>query len=130
MKNKKGFTLVELLCVIVLLAVITVIATTGIMNLSKESKNNLYCAKIEMIESLARDYGKQYEKELNESAEYYEGYKSIKIKVNDLVVSGKLEADSNEEVLSPLDNAVMNDLEIILYLKNNQIYAVYPNNVC
>ncbi len=130
MKNKKGFTLIELLCVIVLLAVITVIATTGIMNLSKDSKNNLYCAKIEMIESLARDYGKQYEKELNESTEYYEGYKSIKIKVNDLVVAGKLEADSNEEVLSPIDNAVMNDLEIILYLKNNQIYAVLPNNVC
>ncbi len=130
MKNKKGFTLIELLCVIVLLAVITVIATTGIMNLSKDSKNNLYCAKIEMIESLARDYGKQYEKELNDSTEYYEGYKSIKIKVNDLVIAGKLEADSNEEVLSPIDNAVMNDLEIILYLKNNQIYAVIPNNVC
>ncbi len=130
MKNKKGFTLIELLCVIVLLAVITVIATTGVMSLSKESKNNLYCAKVEMIEALARDYGKQYEKELNESTEYYEGYKSIKIKVNDLVVSGKLEADANLEVLSPIDNAVMNDLEIILYLKNNQIYAVYPNNVC
>lgn len=130
MKNKKGFTLIELLCVIVLLAVITVIATAGIMTLSKQSKDNLYCAKVEMIESLARDYGIVFEKELNQSTEYYEGYRSIKITVNDLVLAGKLEPDSEDNVLNPQDNTIMNDLEIILYLKNNQIYAVLPNNVC
>lgn len=130
MKNKKGFTLIELLCVIVLLAVITVIATTGIMNLSHDSKENLFCAKIEMIEATAKDYGASYEKELNLSTEYYNGYKSITITIHDLVVAGKLEPDKDELVLNPIDNSSMNDLEIILYLKNNQIYAEYPNNVC
>lgn len=130
MKNKKGFTLIELLCVIVLLAIITVIASTGVVNLAKSSKNNLYCAKVKMIESLARDYSAKLEKELNQSAEYYEGYKSIKITVNDLVLAGKLEADNDDEVISPIDNTKMNDLEIIIYLKNNQIYAVLPENIC
>lgn len=128
--NKKGFTLIELLCVIVLLALITVLATTGIMAMSKNSKENMYCAKIELIESLAEDYGAKYERELNESTSYYQEYKSLKIKINDLVVNGALEGDKEDNVLSPIDNSIMNDIEIILYLKNNQINAHIDNNIC
>ncbi len=130
MKNKKGFTLIELLCVILILAVISVIASVGVINLSKKSKDNLYCAKIALIETVARDYGVAYEKELNNSTELYEGHKSLKIKVSDLVSSGKLETDKEEMVINPKDNTSMNDVEIILYLNNNKIYAVIPNNVC
>lgn len=128
--NKKGFTLVEILCVIVLLALITVMATAGIMSMSKNSKENLYCAKIEIIETMASEYAVKYEKELNNSIDLYNGYKSLKIKVNDLVVNGKLEPDKDQNVLSPLDNSVMNDVEIIIYLKNNNIYAHIDNNIC
>lgn len=130
MENKKGFTLMELLCVIVLLALITVMATTGIMSLTKKSKENLYCTKITFIESIAQDYAVQYEEELNQSTTLYQGYKSLKIKVNDLVRSGKLEPDQDDLVLSPIDQTTMNELEIILYLKNGLIYAVIPNNIC
>lgn len=131
MKNKRGFTLIELLCVIVLLALITVIASTGIMSLSNKSKENVYCAKIEIIESLAQDYGLKYEKELNNSTTLYNGYKSMKITVNDLVISGLLEPDSDDKVINPLDNSSMNNEEIILYLKNNQINVfIDSNNIC
>lgn len=131
MNNKKGFTLIELLCVIVLLALITVIASAGIMSLSSKSKENLYCAKLEMIESLARDYGIKYEKELNNSTTLYNGYKSMKITVNDLVLNGSLEPDQDNIVINPIDNSSLNSKEIILYLKNNQIYAyIDSNNIC
>lgn len=131
MNNKRGFTLIELLCVIVLLALITVIASTGIMSLSSKSKENLYCAKLEMIESLARDYGIKYEKELNNSPTLYNGYKSMKIKVNDLVLNGSLEPDNDNNVINPMDNSSLNEKEIIIYLKNNQIYAyIDSNNIC
>jgi len=128
--NKKGFTLIELLAVIALLAVITIMASAGIMTFSKKSKENLYCAKIKLIESNAAQYGIRYEAELNQSTTFYEGNKSLTIKVNDLVQAGKLEADKHDDVISPIDETRMNDMEIILYLKNNQIYAVMPNNIC
>lgn len=130
MKNKKGFTLIELLCVIALLAIISVVATASIINLSNKSKDNLYCAKIEMIESEAERFGVKYELELNNSEELYNGYKSIKIKIQDLVDAGKLETDKKDNVINPKDNSIMNDLDIILYLKNNQVKAEIPNNIC
>lgn len=130
MKNKKGFTLIEILCVIVIIGILSVIATISIVNLSSKSKNNLYCAKIELIENIAESYGIKYELELNNSNELYNGYKSLKIKVNTLVMAGKLEPDKKNDVISPKDNTIMNDIDIILYLKNNQIKAEIPNNIC
>ncbi len=131
MKNKKGFTLIEILCVVALLAVITTIASASVINLSKASKENLYCAKLELIESAAKTYSASLIYELNQSTTYYEGYKSITITINDLIKSGNLSPDKDDSVLSPLNNEVMNDLEIILYLKNNQVYvAIDDNNVC
>ena len=131
MKNKKGFTLIEILCVVALLAIITTIASASVINLSKASKENLYCAKLELIESAAKTYSASLIYELNQSTTYYEGYKSITITINDLIKSGNLSPDKDDSVLSPLNNEVMNDLEIILYLKNNQVYvAIDDNNVC
>ena len=131
MKNKKGFTLIEILSVVALLAVITTIASASVINLSKASKENLYCAKLELIESAAKTYSASLIYELNQSTTYYEGYKSITITINDLIKSGNLSPDKDDSVLSPLNNEVMNDLEIILYLKNNQVYvAIDDNNVC
>lgn len=130
MKNKRGFTLVELLCVITLLAFISVIATTGIMTFSKKSKENMYCAKIEVIEAVAKDYGRKYEKELNNSSVLYNGYKSLRIKVSDLVKSGYLEGDKEDIVINPIDDSSLNSTEIIIYLKNNQINAYVENNIC
>ena len=129
--NKKGFTLIEILCVVALLAVITTIASASVINLSNASKENLYCAKLELIESAAKTYSASLIYELNQSTTYYEGYKSITITINDLIKSGNLSPDKDDSVLSPLNNEVMNDLEIILYLKNNQVYvAIDDNNVC
>ena len=130
MKNKKGFTLIEILCVIVLIGILSVIATISIVNLSSKSKDNLYCAKIELIENIAESYGIKYELELNNSNELYNGYKSLKIKVRTLVDAGKLEPDKKNDVINPKDNTIMNDIDIILYLKNNQIKAEIPNNIC
>ena len=49
--NKKGFTLVEILCVIVILAIITTIASANIVNLTRDSKEKLYCTKLELIKT-------------------------------------------------------------------------------
>lgn len=128
--NKKGFTLVELLCVIAILALLTVIASSNVVKLSRKGNTSLYCTKVTMIEALARDYGLKYEAELNNSTVLYNGYKSMKIKVQDLVDSNKIETDRDGQVISPYDSKSMNNVDIILYLKNNRIYAIIENNVC
>ena len=102
--NKKGFTLMELLCVIALLAIITTIASVSVINLANTSKENLYCAKLELISFAAKTYAVGYEYELNNSTTYYDGYKSLTITVNDLVTSGTLSPDKDDTVLNPLDN--------------------------
>ena len=132
MKNKKGFTLIEILSVIAILAVVTTIASASVINLSNSSKENLYCAKLEMIESAAKTYSAGYLYELNNSTTYYDGYKSLTITINDLVESGNLSPDKDDVVLSPLNNESLNNVKITLYLKNNQVYVHIEdqNNVC
>lgn len=57
MKKKNGFTLVELLAVIVLIALLAVIAVPSALNLSKKVKNKTYESKIEIMEENAVNYG-------------------------------------------------------------------------
>ncbi len=131
MKNKRGFTLTELLCVIVILGLITTMVTTNVLSMSKKSNENMYCAKLELIKSKAIEYGKIYEKELNKSTELFEGNKSITIKVQDLINAGKFDGDKNDIVINPINKESLNEESIILYLKNNQIKAyINDNNVC
>ena len=116
--NKKGFTLMELLCVIAILAIVTTIASASIINIARKSKTNLYCAKLELIESSAKSYAVSHEKELNNSNTYYEEYKSIEITIDDLV-------------LNPQNDEAMNNKKVVLYLKNNQVYVhIDGDNVC
>lgn len=49
LKNKKGFTLVELLAVIVILAIILAIAVPSISDMIKNSKRNAFEADVKLI---------------------------------------------------------------------------------
>jgi len=53
MKNKQGFTLVELLAVVALLAVLAAVATPAISSISRKSKEKMYDSKIKVIEAAA-----------------------------------------------------------------------------
>lgn len=53
MNNKKGFTLVELLAVIVILGVLTAIAVPSVLGISKKIKTDMYESKIKTIEVAA-----------------------------------------------------------------------------
>ncbi len=53
MNNKKGFTLVELLAVIVILGVLTAIAVPSVLEISKKIKTDMYDSKIKTIEVAA-----------------------------------------------------------------------------
>lgn len=56
-KSNKGFTLVELLAVIVLLALLMTIAVPSAFKLNSKVKNKAYATKIDLIEQAANNYG-------------------------------------------------------------------------
>ena len=57
MKNKKGFTLIEMITVLVLISLIALITITSVTKLLNSSKDKLYENQMEQIESAARLWG-------------------------------------------------------------------------
>ena len=56
MKNKKGFSLVELLAVIVVIGIVVLLATSVINNVSKRTRNTQYNNLISKVEASASRY--------------------------------------------------------------------------
>lgn len=56
MKNKKGFTLIEIMAVIIILAIIAVIVVPLVTGSIKDSKDKLYETQLENIKSAAKSY--------------------------------------------------------------------------
>ena len=97
-ENRKGFTLVELLAVIVLMAVLITVAVPGITRIGRSLKVQSFCSKIKIIESAALEYANDYyaDKEINNT-------NSIdNVSLMDLVNMGYLKGDN--DIKSTLTN--------------------------
>ena len=55
-KKGKGFTLVELLAVIVILAIVLIIAVPGVLSIINKTKNSAYDRQIDMIKDATKNY--------------------------------------------------------------------------
>lgn len=123
MKNNKGFTLVELMGVIVVLAIIITIAVPSAISISAKIKNKMYDTKVNMIVSSAKMYGQDNTDKVseNESCSDSKG----KILIQTLVTNGYIKKDDteNKTVIDPRDNSPMNEKKVCIYEKNNRVYA-------
>ena len=126
--NNKGFTLVELLAVLVVLAILIAIAVPSTISISNKLKVNMYCSKIDSIETSAKLYGEDRKDSFTEK---YSGYSSKTITAKTLIDNGYLKKENATApfIVDPRDNASMDNLSIIVYLKNNRIYVHFPANV-
>jgi prepilin-type N-terminal cleavage/methylation domain-containing protein len=78
MKNEKGFTLVELLAVIVILGILMVIAIPAVSNYINDSRKNVYI-------STAKEYVKEAEKKiLSKEYKFYDKDTTYYIHINNL----------------------------------------------
>ena len=76
--NKKGFTLVELLVVIVIIGVLSIIVVPSVININKNINSRLYEDKKEKIENAAQLYA-------NNNEELFNGTTQITVYVRELV---------------------------------------------
>ncbi len=128
--NKKGFTLVELLAVIVLLVLLVTIAVPSSLNLSKKIKENMFCSKINDIETTAKLYGEDRRSSLTGNID---GYKGNNISVKNLVESGYLRRDQDIDplIIDPRDNKsdALYNMQLGIYIKNNRVYVKFPDDI-
>lgn len=121
MKNK-GFTLVELLAVIIILGLISLVAVPAVSHLLKENKENAYESKKDMLLSQAKMYTKENRNYLYDSDKTYNGYVCNNITVQELINTGYINESKLKDgkVTDPRDNTSMNNLNIIIYIKSEK----------
>ena len=113
MSSKKGFTLVELLGVLVVLGLISVIIVPKVIDSITTSKESAYQTQVETIENAAKKYGIS-----NDLLYPKEGEKKY-IAVKDLIAVGEL---SNKEIINPKTGNKMNGYVLVEYNSGYQQY--------
>lgn len=132
--NKKGFTFIELLAVIILIGLVIGIAIPSIRYADKKFHEKAYKTKIELIKTAAQEYGDDYKEIITyatDGSTYTDpstgtSYPSITITVRDLLNNGYITKDSGlktADVLDPRTDESMLNKTITVYIKNNRAYA-------
>ena len=89
MKKNKGFTLVELLAVLVILATLITIAVPNVITLAKKVKVNMFCEKVDLLVTNAKLYGQDNYDAVEEGS-------LTSVTVSTLVNSGYAKKDNNK----------------------------------
>lgn len=133
--KKNGFTLVEVLAVIVILSILVSIATVNIIGVRDRSLKDLLETKKQNLEAAAIVYGQEHQEELTEvcTVDDYKSNACLKVTVKDLIDKKyfkSTETNENEkiELINNVTNKSMLNDEIQIYRKNNHIYAKYSEN--
>lgn len=125
MKNKKGFTLVELLAVICILASLSTFALLSYVRIQNSALQNLYNNKITIIENAAYKYGSQNKDDVFEHPENYDN-----LPISKLIELGIIESDyENKDALqNPITKNPMSEKITISYNKDTLKIEVQIKN--
>ena len=110
MKKKKGFTLVELLAVIVILAIVLIIAVPGVLSIINKTKSSAYDRQIDMIKEATRNYvttSNQVQWKDNQTV----------VNLTDLQGQGLLD----KKIINPKDKSEIHGLAVIVTRSNNKL---------
>ena len=130
----KGFTLVELMAVLVLIVIIASIGYAGITAVRRNINQNLWEATVEEIETGAVKYGQDNLNALNTNEtcniDGSETRNCIEVTVEFLINSNYIdtdEVDDNEKeiITNNVTGEIVNDNIVYIYLENNRVYAQY-----
>ena len=104
--NKRGYTVIELIIVMILFGVVTAITISATSYAFKDNSEEFYKARVNNIESNAKRYGMTLEEVKTEGSKI--------IIVNDLVEAGYLSADNDKgDIIDPRNSkATLNNVKI------------------
>ena len=133
--KKNGFTLIEVLAVLVILSIIMSIGAISVINIRNNSYKDLLETKKQNLEAAAIVYGQENPDVLKDKCEV-DNYKSdycAMVTVATLI-NGKyfksIETNASGEIdlINNVTNKSMKNDKIQIYRKNNSIYAKYLEN--
>lgn len=121
--NKKGFTLAEVIGVIVLLSIVALITIPFVESYIKKSKESSYNTTIKEIVKAARDWNSKY----GHTVTWTNDKKLYKLSLNDLKKSEFLE---DEDIIDPTNNQIMNGCIFIRINDKNAYTYEYVAEGC
>lgn len=132
--NKKGFSFIELLAVIVIIGIVIGVGIPTIRYADKRFHEKAYNTKVDLIKNAAKEYGDDFKEIIISGNSTYtdtnsgNSYKSVTVTVRDLLNNGYITKDNGlkeDDVLDPRNDQSMLDDIIIIYIKNDRAYVVY-----
>lgn len=120
-KDNKGFTIVELLAVLVILITILLIALPSITSTVERNKENMLNKKYDMFEASAETYVSLYKNKINYSS-FING--NCVINLNDLVSKGLL---TNEDLKDSNGKIIKGSIR---YVSSEYIYQKTEGTSC
>lgn len=128
--NKKGFTLVELLAVLVLISLLMGLAIPGINRISNNMKKKSYNQKIKLIESAAELWGQDNKTRLQTTSCNIDDNEvpCYKIEIKELLSENYLDSDNNSgKYANPKNDKDMKECIVFVYKQNKRVYAKFDN---
>ena len=121
--KKNGFTLVEVLAVLIILAILIALSIPAYITVLKEVRRDNYTSKVTEIETAANKYGEKIKDKVK-----LEGDKCYPVTVADLIKSGELlsESDKEDVIYNPTDNKpLLGNIKICYDTKEYKIVSFY-----
>lgn len=137
--DKRGFTLVELLAVIVIMGILLVIAVPAILSFSQNIKNDMFCTKVQTAEKAAQLFGQDNLETLEKQncQNVKKGDTTIsninscmKVTIKALLRKGYLKKEEGatkgkkDDFLDPRGSTMTNE-NLLVYIVNKRVYAKY-----
>lgn len=138
MKNKQGFTLIEVIVVVIILGLVIALVAPGLSNVDESQKQKALESKIAGIETAAASWAQDHQGDLG----WVRGVKCntlekdgtslvdcdrITITIQKLVVDKYYSADETGKVINPVNKLDIKSHLIIIEKKYGQYYGIYQN---